>query len=131
MAFKVTPFLMFQGSADEAIRLYVSVFRDSEVKSMQRYEPGESGPEGGVKRAHFALAGQEIICIDSAVAHAFSFTAATSLFVECEDDAEFDLAFRELSVGGSVPMPPNNYGFSRKFSWVNDRYGVSWQLNLK
>ncbi|WP_051974746.1 VOC family protein [Cupriavidus necator] len=54
-----------------------------------------------------------------------------SLFVECESEAEFDKAFGWLSTGGMVLMPPDNYGFSRRFSWVNDRYGVSWQLNLQ
>ena len=53
-----------------------------------------------------------------------------SLFVECETEAELDNAFEALAAGGAVLMPINNYGFSRKFGWVNDRFGVSWQLNL-
>ena len=68
-------------------------------------------------------------CIDSPIKHAFTFTPSFSLFVECESEAELDAAFARLSDGGSVLMPPGNYGFSTKFAWVNDRFGVSWQLN--
>jgi predicted 3-demethylubiquinone-9 3-methyltransferase (glyoxalase superfamily) len=88
------------------------------------------GPEGSVKRADFTLAGQPVICIDSPAKHAFTFTPSMSLFVECEDEAEFDTAFALLAEGGKLLMPPDNYGFSRKFGWLNDRFGVSWQLNL-
>ncbi|MBT5874623.1 MAG: VOC family protein, partial [Candidatus Latescibacteria bacterium] len=58
------------------------------------------------------------------------FTPAISFFVECESESELDGAFKSLSDAGSVLMPPDNYGFSTKFTWVNDRFGVSWQLNL-
>jgi predicted 3-demethylubiquinone-9 3-methyltransferase (glyoxalase superfamily) len=54
-----------------------------------------------------------------------------SIFVDCEDEAELDEAFKELSAGGEVLMPVGDYGFSAKFGWVNDRFGVSWQLNLE
>jgi predicted 3-demethylubiquinone-9 3-methyltransferase (glyoxalase superfamily) len=84
-----------------------------------------------VKRADFTVAGQEVICIDAPGKHAFSFTPSISLFVECESEAEFDMAFVKLSIGGAVLIPADNYGFSRKFGWITDRYGVSWQLNLK
>jgi predicted 3-demethylubiquinone-9 3-methyltransferase (glyoxalase superfamily) len=75
--------------------------------------------------------GQAVICIDSPVKHAFTSTPALSLYAECESDAEFEAAFGQLSEGGTVLMPSDNYGFSRRFGWVNDRYGVSWQLNLQ
>lgn len=130
MAHKVTPFLMFEGSAEEAMRFYVSLFPRSEVKEVERYGPGEPGAEGSVKRALFTLEDQEVICIDSPVKHGFTFTPATSLFVECENEAEFEAAFGQLSADGQVHMPPDNYGFSIRFGWVSDRYGVSWQLNL-
>jgi predicted 3-demethylubiquinone-9 3-methyltransferase (glyoxalase superfamily) len=130
MATSVTPFLMFEGSAEQAMRLYVSLFRDSEIKRIERYGLGEPGPEGSVKRADFTLAGRDLMCIDSHIKHAFTFTPAFSLFVECDSEAELDSAFGELSRDGAVLMPPGSYGFSRKFAWVNDRYGVSWQLNL-
>lgn len=130
MASKITPFLMFQGSAEEAMRFYVGLFAGSGIRSVERYGPGQPGAEGSVKRADFMLAGQDVICIDSPVKHAFTFTPAMSLFVECETDAELLNAFEALADGGAVLMPLDNYGFSRKFGWVNDRFGVSWQLNL-
>jgi len=58
-------------------------------------------------------------------------TPSVSLFVECETQAEVDAVFGRLSEGGSVLMLPANYGFSTKFTWVNDRFGVSWQLNFQ
>ena len=130
MARAVTPFLMFEGRAEEAMRFYVSLFAGSEVKQIEHYKSGEMGPEGSVKRADFTIAGQDMICIDSPASHAFTFTPSVSLFVECESEAEFDAAFAQLSGGGMVMMAPGNYGFSRKFGWTSDRFGVSWQLNL-
>lgn len=130
MARSITPFLMFEGSAEEAMRFYVSLFARSGIKQIEHYKSGEMGPEGTVKRADFTLAGQDVICIDSPAKHAFTFTPSVSLFVECEDETEFDTAFAQLSGGGAMLMPPDDYGFSRKFGWVSDRFGVSWQLNL-
>ncbi len=129
MATAITPFLMFEGSAQAAMEFYVSLFPRSGVVRIEHYGPGEPGPAGSIKRAEFLLAGQPVMCIDSPVKHNFTFTPATSLFVECESEAELDSAFNRLSAGGSVLMPPANYGFSTRFTWVNDRFGVSWQLN--
>lgn len=112
------------------MRFYVGLFSRSEITRLERYGGGEPGAPGSVKRADFMLAGQEVICIDSPVQHAFTFTPSMSLFVECESEAELHNAFDLLSTGGAVLMPLNNYGFSRQFGWVNDRFGVSWQLNL-
>lgn len=131
MTRSITPFLMFEGSAEAAMNFYVTLFPNSEVKRIERYGPGEPGKEGSVKRADFTIAGQNLICIDSPIQHAFTFTPSVSLFVECETEGELDALFGQLSEGGSVLMPPANYGFSAKFTWVNDRFGVSWQLNLQ
>lgn len=130
MARSVSPFLMFEGSAEEAVRFYVGLFPDSGITRLEKYGPGEPGREGTVKRVDFTLAGRGVIAIDSPVKHAFTFTPSVSLFVECNTEAELDAAFGHLSAGGAVLMPPGNYGFSRKFAWVNDRFGVSWQLCL-
>lgn len=130
MANSVTPFLMFEGAAEAAMNFYVTLFRDSRIERIERYGPGEPGAEGSVKRADFTVAGQRLIAIDSPIPHGFTFTPSISLFVECEGEAELDQAFARLSEGGSVLMPPGDYGFSAKFTWVGDRFGVSWQLNL-
>lgn len=129
MAHSVTPFLMFEGAAEEAMRLYVSLFAGASIGHVDRYGSGEMGPEGSVRHAEFTLAGQRIKCIDSPASHGFTFTPAVSLFVECDSAAELDNAFARLSEGGAVLMAPDHYGFSEKFAWVNDRFGVSWQLN--
>lgn len=131
MAKEAVPFLMFEGAAAEAMEFYVSVFADAEIMFIERYGPGEPGPEGTVKAARIRIAGLEMRCFDSHVKHAFTFTPAISIFVTCESEAELDTTFARLSDGGGVLMPLNNYGFSQKFGWVNDRFGVSWQLNLE
>ena len=130
MKTKVTPFLMFEGKAEEAMRFYVSVVADSHIGNIVRYGPGEAGAEGSVMRADFTLAGQPVICIDSPAKHAFTFTPSMSLFVDCANEDEIGTLFAKLSNGGAVMMPLSNYGFSQKFAWVADRYGLSWQLNL-
>ena len=130
MANSVTPFLMFEGSAEAAMTFYVSLFPRSAIGNVARYGAGEPGAEGSIKLAEFTVAGQRIRCIDSPAKHAFTFTPSMSLFVECESETELDQAFTKLSEGGAVLMAPSNYGFSTKFAWVNDRFGVSWQLNL-
>ncbi len=121
--------LMFEGRAEEAMTLYVTLF-GGEVTAVKKYGPGEPGPEGTIMRAEFTVAGHRLACIDSPAPHNFTFTPSASLFVECADEAELDWAFATLSDGGAVLMPPGDYGFSRKFTWVSDRFGVSWQLNL-
>lgn len=126
----VSTFLMFEGVAEEAMTFYGSLFPGSAIKSIERYGPSETGVEGSVKRADFTLAGHQLICLDSPAKHAFTFTPSVSLFVECESEAELDAAFERLSAGGTVLMPLDNYGFSTKFGWVNDQFGVSWQLDL-
>lgn len=131
MSNKITPFLMFEGRAEEAMKFYVALFPGSEIHSINRYGSGQAGPEGTIERASFTVAGQSVICTDSPIEHAFSFTPSFSFFVECETEDELDSAFNQLSDNGDILMPPDDYGFSRKFTWVNDRFGVSWQLNLQ
>lgn len=131
MARTVTPFLMFTGAAGEAMQFYVSLFPGSAIDRVDRYGPGEQGPEGTVRRAEFTLAGQRLYCIDSPIRHDFGFTPAMSIFVECDDERELLDAFGKLAQGGTILMPLGDYGFSRKFGWLNDRFGVSWQLNLE
>jgi predicted 3-demethylubiquinone-9 3-methyltransferase (glyoxalase superfamily) len=121
---------MFDGKAEEAMRFYVSLFQDARIDKVVRYGAGEAGTEGTVMRADFTLAGQSVICIDSPMKHGFTFTPSISMFVDCTDENEIDTLFIKLGEGGGVLMPLGDYGFSRRFAWVSDRYGVSWQLNL-
>lgn len=128
---KVRPFLMFTGQAEEAIRFYVSLIPASEVLEMARYGPGQPGKEGTVLKALFRLGDLELMAIDSYVQHDFMFTPSVSLFVTCASEEEIGRLSVALAEGGAELMPLGNYGFSRKFAWVNDRFGVSWQLNLE
>jgi predicted 3-demethylubiquinone-9 3-methyltransferase (glyoxalase superfamily) len=130
MSATVHPFLMFQGQAEQAMNFYVSLFPKGEILDIVRYGPGEAGAEGSVMRAAFSIGSQTILCIDSPVQHDFTFTPAFSLFVDCESEAEIERLFKALVEGGVPLMPLDDYGFSRRFAWLNDRYGVSWQLNL-
>jgi predicted 3-demethylubiquinone-9 3-methyltransferase (glyoxalase superfamily) len=127
---KITTFLMFEGVAEEAMTFYTSLFDDAEIVNVTRYGPDGTGKEGSVQHATFSLAGQQFMCIDSPAHHDFTFTPAISLFVQCEDEAEIDRLHAALTEQGTELMPLGNYGFSAKFAWLNDRFGVSWQLNL-
>lgn len=128
---KITPFLMFQdGKAEEAMNFYTSLIEDSSITNIVRYGANESGDEGTVMQATFTLKGQEVMCIDSNIKHQFSFTPSFSLFVTCSTEEELDTLYRKLNEGGQALMPLGDYGFSKKFGWLNDRFGVSWQLNL-
>ena len=127
---KITTFFMFTGNAEEAMDFYMSLFSGSQILDITRYGPGEAGAEGSVMHATFLLNGQEFMCIDSNIEHAFTFTPAISLYVNCETEAEIDRLFERLTQAGQVLMPLDHYPFSQKFAWVSDRFGVSWQLSL-
>ncbi|MFD6440121.1 VOC family protein [Peribacillus sp. NPDC060186] len=127
---KVTPFLMFQGNAEEAMNYYTSLIEESEITSITRYGANEAGAEGSVMRATFTLKGQEFMCIDSNIKHEFTFTPSISLFITCDTEEEIDRIYESLTDGGEVLMPLADYSFSQKFGWVADKFGVSWQLTL-
>jgi len=122
--------VMFQGAANEALSLYGQVFPEFAVERIERYEKGEGGEEGLVKIAHVSFSGHRLIVIDSPIPHEFDFTPSISLFVDFDGAATMASAFATLSKGCKVMMPPDNYGFSERFAWIEDRFGVSWQLNV-
>ncbi|HLR68736.1 MAG TPA: VOC family protein [Virgibacillus sp.] len=128
---KVTPFLMFQdGKAEEAMNYYTSLIEDSEITSISRYGANESGDEGTVMHATFSLKGQEFMCIDSNVKHQFTFTPSFSIYISCDSEEEIETIYKSLLMDGQALMPLDDYGFSKKFGWINDKFGVSWQLTL-
>lgn len=128
---KVIPFLMFQnGKAEEAMNYYTSLIEDSEITNIIRYGANETGDEGTVMQATFTLKRQEFMCIDSNVTHQFSFTPSFSIYVTCNTEKELDHLYQKLSEDGQELMPLDDYGFSKKFGWINDKFGVSWQLDL-
>lgn len=127
---KATPFLMFEGNAEEAMIFYTSLVQDSNITSISKYGADGPGKEGTVFQATFTIKGQEFMCIDSYVNHEFTFTPSFSIFLTCSTEEEIDLLFEKLSDKGSVLMPLGDYSFSKKFGWTVDRFGVSWQLSL-
>lgn len=126
----VLPFLMFQGDGSDALDFYASVFPDATVDHVERYGSDEHAPEGSIKRARLTIGNQSVLCTDSPIKHAFSFTPSFSFFVECESAEEVQRLSEALQQGGAELMPVGSYGFSALFAWVSDRFGVSWQLNL-
>lgn len=130
----LVPFLMFcgdqHGKAEEAITFYCGIFPDSRVVRIDRYGPDEDQPAGTVRVASFELGGRPLRAIDSAAPHGFTFTPAISMFVECSTADEIERLSAGLLEGGVALMPLGDYGFSERFCWVADRYGVTWQLNL-
>lgn len=121
---------MFQGQAADALALYASVFSNFKTLAREDYAEGDLAPAGTVKLATIDFNGAILQVIDSPVPHAFDFTPSMSLFVDCADEAELTYAFEVLSEGGEVMMPLDNYGFSKRFGWCRDRFGLSWQINL-
>lgn len=128
---KITTFLTFTGQAEEAMNFYVSLLDGSEVLSIDRYGPDDGESAGRVRHATFSLGGQEFACIDSPPVHEWTFTPAISLWVTCQSEEEIDRLHGRLGEGGQVFMPLGPYPFARKFAWIADRYGVSWQLALR
>lgn len=84
---------------------------------------------GKVQLAEISFAGQNLMIIDSPAVHDFGLTPSMSLMVNFETVDALDLVFERLSDGGDVMMPLDDYGFSPRFGWLSDRFGVSWQLN--
>jgi predicted 3-demethylubiquinone-9 3-methyltransferase (glyoxalase superfamily) len=129
---QITTFLTFQeNNAEEAMNFYMKLFDNSEILEIQRH--GKDGPakEGTIMMAKFSLNGKEFICSDSYVKHEWTFTPGISMFVECKTENELENLFKKLSESGKVFMALDNYGFSQKFGWVGDKFGITWQLNLQ
>jgi len=118
-----TTFLMFQGQANEAIQQYKEWFKDLTVESLTYMENSQQ-----VAMAVLNLKGLKVMVNDSVIKHNFTFTPATSIFVECETLEEIDNLSAEVLVDGQALMPLGHYGFSEKFAWIQDRFGVSWQF---
>lgn len=113
---KITPFLWFNGKAEEAANFYVSLFNNSRVVSVSRYGEAGPGPKGAVMSVTFQLNGQDFYALNGGPQ--FSFTPAISFFINCETQQEIDNLWERLSEGGQ----------KLRCGWVTDRYGVTWQV---
>lgn len=128
---QIATFLTFQdNNAEEAMNFYVGLFENSRIIDVQRYGEGGPAKAGTVMMAKFELNGSAFACSDSYTKHLWDFTPGVSNWVECKSDDEIENLLARLSEKGKVLMPLDNYGFSQKFTFVEDRFGVSWQLNL-
>ena len=113
---KITPFLWFDGKAEEAMNFYVSIFKNSKVGRVTRYGEAGPGPKGAVMSATFQLEGQEFMALNGGPQ--FTFTPAISFFVNCETQQEVDELWEKLSEGGKKD----------RCGWLKDKYGLSWQV---
>ncbi len=125
---KITPFLWFDHQAEEAVKFYTSIFQNAQTGETSRYSDGMPLPKGTVMTASFTIAGLEFTALNGGPE--FSFTPAISFFVTCQTEEQIDALWDQLSQGGDVLMELDQYPFSEKFGWLNDRFGVSWQLSL-
>lgn len=122
---------MFQrGEGRAALDFYLSLFDDGEILELDTYPEGGPAPVGTIMRGRFRIAGQDFFISDSFVEHAFDFTPSLSVWLEMDTADAQEALFAALGEGGATLMPLDNYGFSSRFGWVNDRFGVSWQINL-
>lgn len=129
---KITPFLWFNDTAEAAVNFYTSLFKNSAITQTSRYDKAgaevSGRAEGSVMVMGFQLCGQDFSALNGGPM--FSFSPAISFSVDCETEEEIDHLWHTLSKGGVVRMPFEKYPFSEKYGWVDDKYGVSWQLNL-
>jgi predicted 3-demethylubiquinone-9 3-methyltransferase (glyoxalase superfamily) len=120
---KITPHLWFDKEAREAAVFYTSLFKDSRLKNVTTLH---NTPSGDADLVTIELIGQEFALISAGPY--FKFTPAVSFLVACGTMEEVDALWRKLSEGGSALMELGEYPFSEKYGWVQDRYGLSWQL---
>jgi len=113
---KITPFLWYDGKAEEAANFYTSIFKNSKVLNVARYGDAGPGPKGSVMLVTFELDGQRFMALNGGPEYTFS--PAISLFVDCETQAEVDELWEKLSAGGSEVQ----------CGWLKDKFGVSWQI---
>jgi predicted 3-demethylubiquinone-9 3-methyltransferase (glyoxalase superfamily) len=113
---KITPFLWFDNQAEEAAKLYTSIFRNSRIGEIRRCGDAGPGPKGSVLTVTFELEGQSFVALNGGPT--YQFTPAISLFVDCETQEEVDELWEKLSAGGTKD----------RCGWLRDRFGVSWQI---
>lgn len=113
---KITPFLWFDGQAEEAMHHYVSIFRNAKVLNVTRYGDAGPGPKGSVMIASFELEGQRFTALNGGPQ--FKFTEAVSFVVNCETQEELDELWDKLGAGGQT----------QQCGWLKDKFGLSWQI---
>ncbi len=123
---KIIPHFWFNREAIQAAEFYVSLFSDSKVTFTSQIK---DTPSGDCDIVEFQLHGHTFMAISAGPE--FSFTPSISISVQCETEKEIDDLYAQLVEGGKVLMPLQKYDFGPKYCWIADRYGVTWQLNLR
>jgi predicted 3-demethylubiquinone-9 3-methyltransferase (glyoxalase superfamily) len=127
---KINPFLWFDDNAEEAANFYTSVFKDSKIKTTTKYseESAEASgrPKGSVMTVAFDLYGQPFVAINGGPI--FKINPSISFFVNCKTETEVEELWNKLSNGGKILMALDKYPFSEKYGWLEDKFGVSWQI---
>ncbi len=120
---KIAPHLWFDTEAKEAAELYTSLFEDSGIATITTLR---DTPSGDTEIVSFVLAGQAFQAISAGPL--FAFNPSVSFLVACHDTDEVDALWSRLAEGGSALMPLDAYPFSKRYGWLQDRYGLSWQV---
>jgi len=117
---KITPFLWFDGAAEQAANFYVSIFNNAEIVKVTHYEPAgaqvSGRPAGSVMTVVFRIEGQTFIALNGGPQ--FSFSPAISFMVDCVDQQEVDQLWERLAEGGEI----------QQCGWLTDKFGVTWQI---
>ena len=122
------PFITIEKRANEALEFYESVFPSFTLKSRTHHAEPHNDL---VMVAVFSIQGQEIMISDSFISHEWKINPGISFFADLQSKETLENLAASLSDGGKVHMPVGNYGFSSLFGWVEDKFGVNWQLNVK
>ena len=117
---KITPCLWFDTQAEEAAKLYTSIFKNSKIKATSHYPEGSPAPTGSVMTVVYELDGQEYMNLNAGPI--FKFTEAISFVVNCDDQAEVDYFWEKLTADG---------GEESQCGWLRDKFGLSWQITPK
>ena len=121
------PFITLEGEAMDALEFYKSIFPNFSIDSIKYHqEPYENL----IMLAKFVIDEQEVLISDSYVNHDWGITPGISFFINANSEKELRNLETKLSENGKVYMPAGNYGFSKYFSWVEDRFGINWQINF-
>jgi predicted 3-demethylubiquinone-9 3-methyltransferase (glyoxalase superfamily) len=125
---KIVPFLWFNGNAEEAMNFYISIFKNSKTLNVTRYLENGGGPKGAVMTCTFRIEGHTFYALNSS--SEFTFSPSNSFYVSCKTLPEIKRLWDRLTEGGSVRMELDKYPFSKRYGWLQDKFGVSWQLIL-
>ena len=122
------PFITIEQRAQEALDFYSATFPSFQLHATQHHaEPHDAL----IMLATFSIRGQELMISDSPIKHEWGITPGVSFFLDIEEEASLLSLVKQISAKGKVMMPPGNYGFSKQFAWVEDPFGINWQLNVE